>query len=57
MEDINQWQEKFERCAYSDRLINKLTTLNTELNKQVDIKEHSTPHLLLKLKGMHNVFS
>lgn len=39
MEDINQWQEKFERCSYSDRLINKLTMLNTEFNKQVDIKE------------------
>ena len=28
MEDINNWQTKFESCQYSEKLINKLVLLN-----------------------------
>ncbi|WP_375327036.1 hypothetical protein [Candidatus Tisiphia endosymbiont of Nemotelus uliginosus] len=31
--------------------------LGIKLIKQEYSRSHSTPHLLLKLKGMHNVFS
>jgi (p)ppGpp synthase/HD superfamily hydrolase len=39
MEDINNWQAKFESCQYADRLINKLLLLNKATNSAVDIQE------------------
>ena len=39
MEDINNWQTKFEACQYSDRLINKLLLLNKTAKNPVDIQE------------------
>ncbi len=39
MENIASWQEKFELCYYSNRLIDKLLKLNNEVNKPVDINE------------------
>jgi (p)ppGpp synthase/HD superfamily hydrolase len=39
MEDINNWQAKFESCQYSDKLINKLVLLNTKAKNPVDIQE------------------
>ena len=39
MEDINNWQAKFEPCQYSDKLIDKLLLLNKTANIPVDIQE------------------
>ncbi len=39
MEDISSWKLNFESCSYSDKLINKLSLLNTTLNNSVDIQE------------------
>ena len=39
MEDINNWQAKFESCQYSDKLINKLLLLNKQAKNPVDIQE------------------
>ena len=39
MEDVNNWQVKFESCQYSDRLINKLLLLNKTTKNPVDIQE------------------
>lgn len=39
MQDINDWQAKFSTCCYSDRLLGKLSEMNDELNKKVDLTE------------------
>jgi len=39
MEDINNWQLKFEPCYYSNRFLNQLTFLNTLVNFPVDVQE------------------
>lgn len=39
MKDINCWESKFLPCSYSDRLLNKLSTLNKSTTHQVDIIE------------------
>ena len=37
MEDIKNWHTKFEPCYYSDRLLGKLSELNSSTSTQVDI--------------------
>jgi len=37
MEDIHCWEEKFEVCQYSERLLNLLSQLNSQLNLPVEI--------------------
>jgi (p)ppGpp synthase/HD superfamily hydrolase len=37
MEDIHCWEEKFEVCQYSERLLNLLSQLNSESNSPVEI--------------------
>ena len=39
MQDINDWQTKFESCKYAGRLIDKLVLLNTTATISVDILE------------------
>ena len=39
MEDINSWQEKFQVCIYSDRLVKKLIDLNERTSDKVNINE------------------
>ncbi len=39
MKDIDCWQEKFEPCSYSDKLLGKLSELNNSAPHQVDITE------------------
>ncbi|OZG31522.1 MULTISPECIES: HD domain-containing protein [Rickettsieae] len=39
MEDIANWQAKFECCDYSDKLLNKLILLNNKVPYPVDIRE------------------
>lgn len=39
MEDLHCWQEKLEPCCYSERLINKITSLNKKHGDQVDINQ------------------
>jgi len=39
MEYINNWHTKFESCQYSDKLLGKITLLNTATNNPVDIQE------------------
>jgi guanosine-3',5'-bis(diphosphate) 3'-pyrophosphohydrolase len=39
MEDIGNWQSKFECCDYSDKLLNKLILLNNKVPYPVDIRE------------------
>ncbi len=39
MKDIDCWQTKFVSCVYSDKLLAKLSDLNSNALKQVDINE------------------
>ena len=39
MEDIKNWESKFQLCEYSDRLLDKLMLLNQQVPKPVDINE------------------
>lgn len=39
MEDIRCWELKFEPCPYSNKLINKLSLLNTTVNNSANIQE------------------
>ncbi|GAA5252099.1 bifunctional (p)ppGpp synthetase/guanosine-3',5'-bis(diphosphate) 3'-pyrophosphohydrolase [Candidatus Rickettsia kedanie] len=39
MEDISSWKEKFEICVYAQKLLDKLTYLNTKVKNPVDIEE------------------
>ncbi|WP_341748822.1 guanosine polyphosphate pyrophosphohydrolase [Candidatus Tisiphia endosymbiont of Sialis lutaria] len=39
MEDINDWEVKYENCKYADRLLTKLMQMNQEVNRPIDIKE------------------
>jgi guanosine-3',5'-bis(diphosphate) 3'-pyrophosphohydrolase len=39
MEDIHNWQSKFESCEYAERLLNKLTQLNQQVKQPIDIGE------------------
>jgi len=39
MQDINNWQEKFELCTFADRLLTKLVSMNNEVNFPIDINE------------------
>ncbi|MCC8484165.1 MAG: HD domain-containing protein [Rickettsia endosymbiont of Labidopullus appendiculatus] len=39
MEDIDNWQVKFECCEYSAKLLNKLILLNKQVADSVDINE------------------
>ncbi|WP_425361510.1 HD domain-containing protein [Candidatus Tisiphia endosymbiont of Ceraclea dissimilis] len=39
MEDIHNWQSKFESCEYAERLLNKLTKLNQQVKQPIDIDE------------------
>ncbi len=39
MEDLKNWQTKFEPCEYSAKLLNKLILLNEEVTHPVDIRE------------------
>ncbi|WP_425363589.1 HD domain-containing protein [Candidatus Tisiphia endosymbiont of Hybos culiciformis] len=39
MEDLHNWQSKFESCEYVERLLNKLTQLNQQVKQPVDIDE------------------
>jgi guanosine-3',5'-bis(diphosphate) 3'-pyrophosphohydrolase len=39
MNDINSWESKFKTCHYSERLINKLCSLNPIINNSIDIHE------------------
>ncbi|HJD60185.1 MAG TPA: HD domain-containing protein [Rickettsia endosymbiont of Omalisus fontisbellaquei] len=39
MEDLSSWQEKFEVCVYSKKLLDKVEYLNTKLKNPVDIEE------------------
>lgn len=39
MKDIDNWQTKFAPCYYSNRLLDKLIQLNTEVIRPVDINE------------------
>ena len=36
MIDINCWEEKFQTCIYSDKLLNKLIILNKETKEKID---------------------
>jgi (p)ppGpp synthase/HD superfamily hydrolase len=37
MDDINNWQEKFTSCQYSEKLLTQLVKLNSQVTKPVDI--------------------
>src|SRR5688572_12406173 len=39
MDDIHEWQEKFESCIYSDSLLLKIASKNHQANQPVDISE------------------
>ncbi|WP_425361439.1 HD domain-containing protein [Candidatus Tisiphia endosymbiont of Ceraclea dissimilis] len=39
MEDIDNWEEKYESCKYADRLVNKLAELNQQVTIPVNIYE------------------
>ncbi|WP_341793084.1 MULTISPECIES: HD domain-containing protein [unclassified Rickettsia] len=39
MEDINCWEEKFEMCGYTARLLDKVTSLNKLVQYPIDIRE------------------
>ncbi len=39
MEDLGSWQEKFEICVYSKKLLDKVEYLNTKVKNPVDIEE------------------
>ncbi|MCC8371848.1 MAG: HD domain-containing protein [Rickettsia endosymbiont of Pseudomimeciton antennatum] len=39
MEDIDNWQAKFECCEYSAKLLNKLILLNEKATDPIDIRE------------------
>lgn len=39
MEDLHIWQTKFVSCVYTDRLINKIGSLNKQSNNKVDLTE------------------
>jgi len=39
MEDIHCWEKKFEPCLYSDRLLNKVDSLNRLVKQPVNITE------------------
>jgi len=39
MEDIHCWEEKFKPCLYSDRLLNKVDSLNRLVKQPVDMTE------------------
>ncbi|WP_341748909.1 HD domain-containing protein [Candidatus Tisiphia endosymbiont of Sialis lutaria] len=39
MEDINDWEEKYENCKYADRLLSKLSELNQQVTIPVNINE------------------
>ena len=39
MKDLNCWQSKFISCPYSDKLINKIISLNKTTNRTVDVNE------------------
>ncbi|MCC8400129.1 MAG: HD domain-containing protein, partial [Rickettsia endosymbiont of Platyusa sonomae] len=39
MEDIGNWQAKFEYCEYSAKLLGKLSLLNKKVTDPVDINE------------------
>lgn len=39
MKDINCWEAKFEVCIYSDKLLNKLLSLNKQASNKIDLTE------------------
>ncbi|MCC8399349.1 MAG: HD domain-containing protein [Rickettsia endosymbiont of Platyusa sonomae] len=39
MEDIDNWEEKYESCKYAERLVNKLSELNQQVTIPVNIYE------------------
>ncbi len=39
MEDINDWQSKFESCSYSDRLLGKILLKNKTAYQPIDIND------------------
>ncbi|HJD63940.1 MAG TPA: HD domain-containing protein [Rickettsia endosymbiont of Sericostoma sp.] len=39
MEDIHNWQSKFESCKYAERLLSKLILLNKQVKQPIDIEE------------------
>ncbi len=39
VEDINDWQLKFETCAYSEKLLSKIILKNETQNQSVDVSE------------------
>lgn len=39
MEDISNWQLKFDLCAYSEKLLKKISLKNQTTEKKVDIEE------------------
>ncbi|MDN3031082.1 MAG: guanosine polyphosphate pyrophosphohydrolase [Candidatus Tisiphia sp.] len=39
MEDISDWQIKYENCKYADRLLSKLFELNQQVTIPVNINE------------------
>lgn len=39
VEDINDWQSKFESCSYSDRLLEKILLKNKNADQPIDINE------------------
>ncbi|WP_425360520.1 MULTISPECIES: HD domain-containing protein [unclassified Candidatus Tisiphia] len=39
MEDISDWQVKYENCKYADRLLSKLSELNQQVTIPVNINE------------------
>jgi len=39
MEDLDNWQEKFEECCYAKKLLDKVAYLNAKVKYPVDIEE------------------
>ena len=39
MTDISCWESKFETCIYSDRLLNKLLSINIQAKNKIDLTE------------------
>ena len=39
MKDIDCWEQKFKNCKYSDKLIERLLLLNTQVKQPIDIRE------------------
>ena len=39
MKDIDNWEEKFEVCIYSDRLVRKLLDLNESTSDKINVNE------------------